>query len=109
MAVAAVDAPPSVLADESAELVARRLSSLAEPTRLRLVMELRTRGSAAVHELAEAVGSSMPNVSKHLQVLYQAGIVARRREGTYVRYRIAGDAIAALAVYAVRILGNARQ
>jgi DNA-binding transcriptional ArsR family regulator len=109
MAVTAVDGSPSVLGDESAELVARRLSSLAEPTRIKLVLELRARGSAAVHELAEAVGSSLPNVSKHLQVLYQAGIVARRREGTYVRYRIAGDAVGALAAYAVRILDTARR
>jgi ArsR family transcriptional regulator len=98
-----------LLADGAAELVARRLSGLAEPTRLKLVLELRSRTSATVHELADAVGSSLPNVSKHLQVLHQAGLVTRRREGTYIRYRIAGDAVAALAVYAVRILRDARR
>jgi DNA-binding transcriptional ArsR family regulator len=93
------------LADSVSDVVARRLSALGEPTRLKLVMEVRARDGASVQELADAVGSSLPNVSKHLQVLYQSGILTRRKEGTYVRYAVASDAVAALVTYAIRILG----
>jgi ArsR family transcriptional regulator len=97
----------AVLGDELAETVARRLAALGEPTRLKLAAELRERDDASVKELADAVGGSLPNVSKHLQTLYYSGIVARRKEGTTVRYRIAGEHVSALIRYAVRILGAA--
>jgi DNA-binding transcriptional ArsR family regulator len=92
-----------------AEVVARRLAALGEPTRLKLVVELRVRENATVHELARAVDAPLPNVSKHLQILYQAGLVVRSKEGTFVRYRLAGDAVSALVTYAVRILGSGTQ
>lgn len=98
----------AVLSDELAETVARRLAALAEPTRLKLAAELRSRETASVQELADAVGGSLPNISKHLQVLHQNAIVARRKEGTFVHYRIAGDHMAALVAYAVRILAARR-
>src|SRR5258708_2278485 len=53
------------LEDRTADVVARRLAALGEPTRLKLVMALREREDASVHELAEAVGGTLPNVSKH--------------------------------------------
>jgi ArsR family transcriptional regulator len=93
------------LDETTAELVALRLAALGEPTRLRLVGELRARESATVQELTEAIGGSLPNVSKHLQILHQAGIVARRKQGTFVRYRMAGDTVSALVGYALRIFG----
>jgi DNA-binding transcriptional ArsR family regulator len=99
----------ALLADDLADTVARRLSALAEPTRLKLVAELSARRDASVQDLAEAVGGSLPNVSKHLQILHQSGIVIRRKEGTFVRYRIAGEHVRALVHYSVRILGNARR
>jgi len=93
------------LEDRTADVVARRLAALGEPTRLKLVMALREREDASVHELAEAVGGTLPNVSKHLQVLYQAGLITRRKDGNFVRYQVAGDAVATLVAYSVRILG----
>ncbi|HEX6712939.1 MAG TPA: metalloregulator ArsR/SmtB family transcription factor [Thermoleophilaceae bacterium] len=106
MAVIERDPPATELGDHRAAAVARRLAALAEPTRLKLVTELRERGDGTVQELAEAVGGSLPNVSKHLQVLYQCGIVTRRKEGTFVHYGLAGDAVGLLVVYAIRILGG---
>lgn len=103
------DARTTVVSDELAETVARRLSALAEPTRLKLAIELRARDGASVQELAEAVGGSVPNISKHLQILYQSGILTRHKDGTYVRYRIASPHVGALLHYALRILGNARR
>jgi DNA-binding transcriptional ArsR family regulator len=98
----------SMLCDEMASTVARRLGALAEPTRLKLAMELRRRDKASVQELATAVGGSLPNVSKHLQVLHQNAIVSRHKEGTFVHYRLAGDHVSALVGYSVMSLGARR-
>lgn len=69
-------------------LVAGRLALLSDPTRVRLLVVLRER-EGTVQELSENVSSTPQNVSRHLGILYQAGIVARRREGTWVYYSLA--------------------
>lgn len=76
---------PELLLDE----VARLFSLLGDPTRLRLLSRLHDDGELAVGELAEATGVSVANVSQHLNRLAAAGLLARRREGRTVRYRIA--------------------
>jgi DNA-binding transcriptional ArsR family regulator len=48
---------------------------------------------ATVQELQEATGSSQQNVSKHLGVLAQAGLVGRAREGNFVRYEITDESV----------------
>jgi len=68
---------------------------IGEPTRIRLLDRLRD-GEASVSELTEALGGSQQNVSKHLTVLADAGVLARRREGTHVFYRIADESVLAL-------------
>jgi DNA-binding transcriptional ArsR family regulator len=73
----------SPLNPEAAELISRRFRALSDPTRLRILDYLRTREEAAVGELAEALGTSQQNVSKHL-----AALVARRKDGTSSLYRI---------------------
>ena len=75
------------LSDEAVELVARRFRVLGDPTRIRILERLRD-GEAGVKELCAIVGSTQQNVSRHLAVLSDAGIVARRREGSVVRYRV---------------------
>ena len=75
------------LPDELVSLIARRFRVLAEPTRIRLLDRLRT-GEATVQELTAAIGSTQQNVSKHLGVLTDAGIVDRRRHGNFVFYRV---------------------
>ena len=77
------------------ELIARRFRALGEPMRIKLLDRLRD-GEASVQELAQATGSSQQNVSKHLGVLHQAGIVDRRRNGNYVFYSIADEGVFAL-------------
>ena len=67
---------------------ARICQVLADPKRLRLIDALRP-GEQSVGELAEALGASYPNVSQHLNVMRDAGLVATRREGTSVFYRLA--------------------
>jgi DNA-binding transcriptional ArsR family regulator len=56
---------PSPVPDELVELVARRFRLLSEPMRIRLFDRLGD-GEATVHELADELGSSQQNVSKHL-------------------------------------------
>ena len=77
------------LTAEALELVARRFALLAEPMRLRLIQELFA-GEKNVSELVAATGGSQANVSRHLQSLINGHILARRKEGLQVYYRI-GD------------------
>jgi DNA-binding transcriptional ArsR family regulator len=83
---------PHPLPLDLAALIARRLRVLGEPMRIRLLDALRE-GEHSVNELVAATGSSQQNVSKHLGVLLEAGIVGRRREGNHVYYRIADDSV----------------
>ena len=78
---------PRPLPDTVVEVIARRFRVLGEPMRIRMLDRLRD-GEATVTELTEATGASQQNVSKHLGVLHDAGIVARRKEGTQVFYRV---------------------
>jgi DNA-binding transcriptional ArsR family regulator len=83
------------LPDPIVELIARRFRVLGEPMRIRLLERLLD-GEASVQELVEAAGTSQQNVSKHLAVLLQAGVVSRRKQGTSVYFAIADQAVFAL-------------
>ena len=63
------------------------MRALAHPSRLMMVDEL-SRGERCVCELTELVGADISTVSKHLSVLKEAGIVACRKEGVQVFYRL---------------------
>jgi DNA-binding transcriptional ArsR family regulator/catechol 2,3-dioxygenase-like lactoylglutathione lyase family enzyme len=71
---------------------ARVLRALAEPERLRLVRSLRL-GPKNVTELAEALGEQIANVSHHLGVLRQAGVVVDEKQGRFVLYRLHPDVL----------------
>jgi DNA-binding transcriptional ArsR family regulator len=83
------------LPDELVELVAGRFRILGEPTRIKLLDRLR-KGEASVHELTDVIGSTQQNVSKHLGVLRQAGIVARRKCGNHAYYSVVDEGVFAL-------------
>ena len=80
------------LPDPIVELIARRFRVLGEPVRIRLLERLR-RGDATVTELTLVTGTSQQNVSKHLGVLLDAGIVQREKRGTASVYAIKDEAI----------------
>ncbi|MDQ3675198.1 MAG: metalloregulator ArsR/SmtB family transcription factor [Actinomycetota bacterium] len=80
------------LPDPLVELIAQRFRVLSEPTRIKLLDLLRD-GPANVQQLTAASGSSQQNVSKHLGLLHQAGIVSRKKRGTSVVYAIADDSV----------------
>jgi len=86
---------PHPLSDDLVELIARRFRAMAEPMRIRLLDRLRD-GEATVGDLSEAVGASQQNVSKHLAVLADAGVLGRRKDGNRVYYRIVDDGVLSL-------------
>jgi DNA-binding transcriptional ArsR family regulator len=83
----------SPLSHDAAELIARRFRALSDPTRLRILDLLRQREEASVGEIAEALGGSQQNVSKHLAALHAEGFVGRRKQGTSSLYRIADPGV----------------
>jgi len=75
--------------------VARVFAVLSDTSRLALLQALRG-GPRTVSELVEASGMKQPNVSKHLGLLHQRGLVKRRREGICIRYEVADPMVFAL-------------
>jgi ArsR family transcriptional regulator len=63
--------------------LADRFQALADPTRLRIVALLRIM-ELSVGELAQILGQSQPRVSRHLKILADAGVLERRKEGSWV-------------------------
>ena len=86
---------PHPLPDPIVELIARRFRVIGEPMRIKILDRLRD-GETTVHELTEALESSQQNVSKHLGVLHEAGILSRRKQGTSTFYAIADESVLAL-------------
>jgi ArsR family transcriptional regulator len=72
--------PKKELSSLALELIAARFRALSEPMRLRL-LNLLMAGEQTVGQLVEATGSSQANISKHLSVLREAGMIAMRKEG----------------------------
>jgi len=85
----------SPIPDELVELIARRFRLLSEPMRIRLLDRLRG-GEATVHQLADELGASEQNISKHLMLSAEAGVLARRKQGNRVYYRLADEDVLAL-------------
>lgn len=73
-------------------LIAERFRVLSEPVRLRIVHRLND-GELSVSELTNALELSQPNVSRHLKILQDAGIVRRDPRGNAVYYSIADESI----------------
>jgi DNA-binding transcriptional ArsR family regulator len=86
---------PHPVPDDLVELIARRFRVLGEPMRIRLLDQLRDR-EATVGELSEALDASQQNISKHLAVLADTGILGRRKDGTHVYYRIVDEGVLTL-------------
>jgi len=74
------------------EKKAKTLKALGQPTRLRIMEYLRD-GERCVCEIFPAIGGQQSNVSRHLAVLKQAGLVSDRREGVSIYYRVLDPAL----------------
>jgi DNA-binding transcriptional ArsR family regulator len=79
---------PVVPSEDLLALVARRMRLIADPVRMRILLLLKQQ-EMTVQALADELLGSHQNVSRHLGVLAQAGILSRRREGSRVWYTIA--------------------
>ena len=82
--------------NELLEKAARRFKLLSEPVRLQLLNQLNAQGEMSVQALVEATGQQQANVSKHLGQLAREGMLARRREGLHVFYRIDDPTLSAM-------------
>lgn len=69
------------------EAVSSYFTLLSEPTRIKILYSL-CGGEKAAGDIVKEVGSTQANVSRHLNMLYRAKVLARRKDGTQVYYRI---------------------
>lgn len=83
--------PPRILSD-----VARRFRLLGEPVRLELLNQLQVNGEMNVQRLVELTGHGQANVSKHLRLMEEEGLLSRRQDGLYAFYRLEDPSLAAL-------------
>ena len=85
---------------------ARIGKALSSGRRLEL-LDLLAQGERSVEELARETAQSVANTSQHLQILRQAQLLETRRDGTFIRYRLADDEVVRLCV-ALRDVGESR-
>jgi DNA-binding transcriptional ArsR family regulator/rhodanese-related sulfurtransferase len=85
-----------------AEALALPAKGLGHPKRLE-IMEILAQGERSVEDLSQAAGLGLTTTSAHLQTLRRCGLVARRREGTRIHYRLANDDVAVLIVMVQRV------
>lgn len=90
---------------QSLELEAELLKVLGHPARLRIIQLLAERESC-VCELIPAVGLEQSNLSQHLKLLRKHGIVAARRDGTRIIYRLVNPQIVAVLTAASEAVQN---
>ncbi len=77
-----------VIPEPMLERVAQRFKLLSEPIRLQIINQLMVEGEMSVMKLVDAIGQKQANVSKHLNLLAREGLLARRKDGLQVFYRI---------------------
>ncbi len=80
------------LSKEILGLVANQFRVLAEPLRLEILQYLED-GEKTVNEIVLATKASQPNISKHLRVMLQAGILVKRQEKNNAYYSVADQTI----------------
>jgi len=78
--------------DKIINLVARRFQVLGEPCRLRILRALQD-GALTVNQIVDILDGNQPNISKHLQILFDAGLVARERSGNSIFYSVADPVV----------------
>lgn len=79
---------PTPIPPDLAEMIAARLRVIGDPMRIR-ILDLLREDELSVTQITEQLGTSQQNASKHLGILLQAGIVARRKAGNSSLYSIA--------------------
>jgi DNA-binding transcriptional ArsR family regulator len=85
----------SIESDEVFETAAEIFRVMSAPMRLKIISSL-CNGEKNVSQLLEEIDTTQPNMSQHLNTLYQAGVIGRRREGVQIFYRIINDRVVTL-------------
>ncbi|MBA3623364.1 MAG: winged helix-turn-helix transcriptional regulator [Methylibium sp.] len=75
--------------------VAELFSVLSTPIRLKIISAV-CQGEKNVSELLSEIDTTQPNMSQHLATLYRSGVLAKRREGTQMYYRLQSERVAML-------------
>lgn len=88
--MSSITSTPTMQNREALGKIADCFRALSEPTRLAILQELKS-GSKTVNELVEAIGTSQPNISKQLRVLFDEGFISREQRGIFVHYQMQGD------------------
>ena len=73
--------------DSLLEQVSGYFAVLSEPTRLKIIHAL-CNGEKSVNDIVYEVNSTQSNISRHLNLMYRAGVLQRRKEGTVVLYQV---------------------
>jgi DNA-binding transcriptional ArsR family regulator len=81
--------------DEVFEMAAEVFRVMSAPMRLKIISSL-CNGEKNVSQLLEEIQTTQPNMSQHLNTLYQAGVLGKRREGVQIYYRIINDRVVTL-------------
>ena len=92
---AAVADDGGVETDEVFEMAAEVFRVMSAPMRLKIISQL-CNGEKNVTQLLEAIDTTQPNMSQHLNTLYHAGVIGKRREGVQIFYRIINDRVVTL-------------
>ena len=77
------------------ELAAELFRVMSAPMRLKIISSL-CNGEKNVGQLLEEIDTTQPNMSQHLNTLYQAGVLGRRRDGVQIYYRIINERVVTL-------------
>jgi ArsR family transcriptional regulator len=90
-----IDAPSFTESDQVFELAAEIFRVMSAPMRLKIIASL-CNGEKNVGELLREINTTQPNMSQHLNTLYQSGVLGKRREGVQIFYRIINDRVVTL-------------
>ena len=81
-----------IMSPDLVRLVAARFKVLSEPLRIQILQVLES-GEASVTSITRSVNATQPNVSKHLRILQDEGLVSKRQDGNTVYYQIADESV----------------
>ncbi|MGE5241070.1 MAG: ArsR/SmtB family transcription factor [Bacteroidota bacterium] len=88
--------------EEDIHLASRSLKAMAHPLRLKILCVLGSSTEVSVQEIVEQVGTSQSNISQHLSILRDKGILASRKDANKVYYRISDPKI-------LQLIGSLRE
>ncbi|MCP5261236.1 MAG: helix-turn-helix transcriptional regulator [Rhodoferax sp.] len=82
--------------DQVFDMVAELFSVLSTPIRLKIICAVCHQNEKSVSQLLAEIDTTQPNMSQHLNTLYRCGVLAKRREGTQIYYRLQSKRVATL-------------